>query len=308
MNDPRVAITFEFGSDDLDPCSSDVNVLYDVFDGTLTIAGLSHNLVFEATPLLGSVLTLSGLAVSLRSPSGFGSFPDRHAPDRVDFLRVDDSIWVSSTSLDADDAFEATALLDVLDEFCSWALAEAQQRHPCLTTNTQFTSWFSDTDCDDGQRPPDTTAPVVTSGDLRFEFEFDPDAPDPCDPHADLLYHVVTGDLVVRGPSVDLSARFGWIPLLNVAMQFASFPQRLAKPKSWAVLEFTESEDQLVFIRVDDTIRITASWTGDSVDVHVERVLAALSAFRTWAFTESVSRHPCLAERPAFRTLQREYA
>jgi len=76
------------------------------------------------------------------------------------------------------------------------------------------------------------------------------------------------------------SARFEFIPLLNVAMQFHDIAARLAKPKSFPVLEFTESEDQLVFIRLDDAVRITATWTGESVHVGVHTVRTALDEFR----------------------------
>ena len=307
---------FEFSPDDVDPRSDEVNVLDDAFIGRLTVSGLSDAVEFDSVPLLGTVLTLARISTSLAHPRGHGYLPNHHAADRLDFARVDDSIWISSTSTDDGSAAaaDAAAVLGALDAFCSWALTETRRRHPWLCANAHFVSWFgagptTGVHVDDVEFSARAAgAPPLSATSLRFGFEFESDQSDPCDPDLDLLWHVVTGDLIVTGPPIDLSARFQWIPLLNVAMQSHDIAARLAKPESFAVLEFTESEDQLVFIRLDDVVRITATWTGESVHIGVHTVRTALEEFRRWAFVEALRRHPCLEHSNEFCRLLNDYA
>lgn len=137
---------------------------------------------------------------------------------------------------------------------------------------------------------------------MRFGFDFEPTQHDPCNRRWNLFHHVLTGDLEVTAGSVDLSARFGWIPLLNVALQFAEIDRRLGDEHGFASLEFTESEDRLDFTRRDDRVRVSATYAEGSVEVPADRLRVELRRFSTWAADEALRRHPCLRRHPEFAT------
>ncbi len=141
---------------------------------------------------------------------------------------------------------------------------------------------------------------MATSATVRFGFAWEATQHDPCDRRWNLFHHVLTGDLLVEVGAVDLSARFGWVPLLNVAVQFEGIERRLADEHGFASLEFTESEDRLDFTRRDRRIRISATYVDTAAEVPADRMRSELRRFRSWAAEEARRRHPCLARRPEF--------
>ena len=65
----------------------------------------------------------------------------------------------------------------------------------------------------------------------------------------DLRYYAATGDIIFRKDQTDLSARWGWIPLIDFALALREIAEALAVTEGSETFEFTESEATLRFDR-----------------------------------------------------------
>jgi hypothetical protein len=101
---------------------------------------------------------------------------------------------------------------------------------------------------------------------------------------------------------VDLSARWGWVPVLDFAFGLAWVAQELDSRRS-ATFEFTESAAQLTFERHADVVEISASYAAGSLTIlHAEfRDLAREFARRV--VTDLAATHRGLLENPEIQRL-----
>jgi hypothetical protein len=115
----------------------------------------------------------------------------------------------------------------------------------------------------------------------------------------DLRYDAVLGSVIFRIDSVDLSARWGWIPLLDFALCLQQVALHLGSDESEAKFEFTESSDVIRFARTGSVIHVSCTYAVGVADV-------PLDAFRT-AVVSFAHRLVCASEQ-AFPSLRRSAA
>jgi hypothetical protein len=75
-----------------------------------------------------------------------------------------------------------------------------------------------------------------------------------------LRFYAATGDIVLRNDQADLSARWGWIPLIDFALALLEIIEALAVNDGSQTFEFTESDATLQFDRRGEEIAIRGSY------------------------------------------------
>jgi hypothetical protein len=111
----------------------------------------------------------------------------------------------------------------------------------------------------------------------------------------DLRYYVATGDLILRNDQTDLSARWGWIPLVDFALALREIADALSVTEGSRTFEFTESDATLQFERRGQNITISGSYALGTIAV-------PFTAFRDQArdFGERLDEE-LLAKRPELK-------
>src|SRR6266478_1771391 len=97
--------------------------------------------------------------------------------------------------------------------------------------------------------------------DFRLSEDWDEDFADMATvEETDLRYYVAQGDVVLGTDQTDLSADWGWIPLIDFALALREIAEALSESEGSETFEFTESEATLQFDRIGDEIVITSSY------------------------------------------------
>jgi hypothetical protein len=122
---------------------------------------------------------------------------------------------------------------------------------------------------------------------------------------ADLRYRIALGDVVLKEGSVDLSAPWGWIPLIDFVVGVRDLVHSLKMDGSEAEFEFTESEALLRFRRKGGKLAITASYANGEAVVPIPTVIEHLKKFEDDLRAELLTRYPELRRNPHFRKLMR---
>ena len=81
----------------------------------------------------------------------------------------------------------------------------------------------------------------------------------------DLRYYAATGDIILRNDQVDLSARWGWIPLVDFALALREIANALSVTEGSRIFEFTESDATIQFERRGQNITIGASYAAGTI-------------------------------------------
>ena len=76
----------------------------------------------------------------------------------------------------------------------------------------------------------------------------------------DLRYYAATGDIILHTDQTNLSARWGWIPLIDFALAMREIGEALAVREGSETFEFTESEAKLQFDRRGQEMTISGSY------------------------------------------------
>jgi hypothetical protein len=83
----------------------------------------------------------------------------------------------------------------------------------------------------------------------------------------ELRYYAATGDVILRNDQSDLSARWGWIPLIDFALAWREIAEVLAVTEGSETFEFTESDATLRFERRGEEIIIRGSYASGEITV-----------------------------------------
>jgi hypothetical protein len=83
----------------------------------------------------------------------------------------------------------------------------------------------------------------------------------------DLRYYAATGDIILRNNEIDLSARWGWIPLVDFALALRDIIKALEDAEGSQTFEFTESEATFQLNRSGQEIVISASFAPGEIAV-----------------------------------------
>lgn len=81
-----------------------------------------------------------------------------------------------------------------------------------------------------------------------------------------LRYECFLGDIAFVVDGVDFSARWGWVPVLDLALGLRSIAGALVEGEE-RVFEFTESDATIVFRRHGGTVEVTASYVDGAAEV-----------------------------------------
>jgi hypothetical protein len=111
----------------------------------------------------------------------------------------------------------------------------------------------------------------------------------------DLRYYAATGDIILRKDQTDLSARWGWIPLIDFALALREIAEALALTEGSETFEFTESEATIQFDRRGQEMTISGSYAPGEI-------IVPFTAFREQArdFARRLDAE-LLAQRPELR-------
>lgn len=120
----------------------------------------------------------------------------------------------------------------------------------------------------------------------------------------DLRYGVAFGDLILIVNGIDCSARWGWIPLLDVAVSLGDILAALtADPSASETFDFTENDSSINFLRSGESIRITTSDATCDASVPFTEFDTRVRDFVRKVFRDSLERFPTLGMNSVFRSL-----
>lgn len=126
-----------------------------------------------------------------------------------------------------------------------------------------------------------------------------------CASESDLLYSVFQGDIIFTVDSVDFSARWGWIPVLDFSRSILIAVLEL-DAESNTKFEFTDSDAVISFQRSHDVIKISATYTKGVAEESFAHLLSQVRQFAQRVFRDLGIKYPSLLENPLFIAYQTE--
>src|SRR5689334_7111529 len=75
-----------------------------------------------------------------------------------------------------------------------------------------------------------------------------------------IRYYIALGYVLLGNDRTDLSANWGWIPLVDFALALREIADALSETEGSELFDFTESEATLQFDRIGDRMTIMASY------------------------------------------------
>jgi hypothetical protein len=116
----------------------------------------------------------------------------------------------------------------------------------------------------------------------------------------ELRYYVATGDIIVRNDQADLSARWGWIPLIDFALALRKIAATLTIEEGRETFEFTESDATLQFDRHGHGMTITGSYAAGEISVSFTVFVDQAKDFARRLDAELVAKRPELKLNPVY--------
>jgi len=121
----------------------------------------------------------------------------------------------------------------------------------------------------------------------------------------DLRYSAASGDIVLQTDRTDLSANWGWIPLIDFALALREIAETLASAEASETFEFTESDATLEFERQGQDVAISGSYApGELIVVPLPVFREQVREFARRLDAELLAKHPELGKNPAYREFQ----
>jgi hypothetical protein len=121
----------------------------------------------------------------------------------------------------------------------------------------------------------------------------------------DFRFRFALGDLILASGPVDLSARWGWVPLIDFVMSAREILSLLEQRQAQAEFEFTESEATLAFTRQGADLIIRASYAEGEIKTSLSMFAEQLQEFERSLRLELEKRQPLLAHHAVFNQLWR---
>jgi len=119
---------------------------------------------------------------------------------------------------------------------------------------------------------------------------------------SELHYDQFLGDIIFRVDSSDMSASWGWIPVID----FAACLNRIAdelQPNRRESFEFTESEHRIDFTMREDIVEVHATYGGDLALVTRDELRRSTREFLRRVLDELSAKYPSLAANAVIRRL-----
>ncbi len=107
-----------------------------------------------------------------------------------------------------------------------------------------------------------------------------------------LRYDCFLGDVIFLVFEVDLSARWGWVPVLDLALGLDAVVDALGHDGAEKLFEFTESDATIAFRRAGDAVEIEASYVPGSARAGYVDLRSTTKQFLARAVHDLVRQHP----------------
>ena len=120
----------------------------------------------------------------------------------------------------------------------------------------------------------------------------------------ELRYYAATGDIIVRNDQADLSARWGWIPLIDFALALRKIAATLTIEQGRETFEFTESDATLQFDRHGHGMTITGSYAAGEITVSFTVFVDQAKDFARRLDAELVAKRPELKLNPIYEAFK----
>ncbi len=120
---------------------------------------------------------------------------------------------------------------------------------------------------------------------------------------SELHYDLFLGDIIFRADDSDMSAPWGWIPVIDFAACLSRIAEGL-QPNETKSFEFTESEHRIDFTMREGMIEIRATYSDQAVRVTRDELRRSTREFLRRVLDDLSARHPSLT---ANRAIQRLY-
>jgi hypothetical protein len=117
----------------------------------------------------------------------------------------------------------------------------------------------------------------------------------------DLRYYAATGDVILRNDQSDLSARWGWIPLIDFALACRKIAEVLAVTEGSETFEFTESDATLRFERRGQKIIIRGNYASGEITVPFTEFGEQVRDFARRLDVELLAKCPELRRNSAYQ-------
>jgi hypothetical protein len=117
----------------------------------------------------------------------------------------------------------------------------------------------------------------------------------------DLRYYAATGDIILRQDQTNLSARWGWIPLIDFALAMREIAEALAVAEGSETFEFTESEATLQFERRGEEVAISGSYAPGEIKIPFTTFDERARDFALRLDAELLAKRPELGQNPVYQ-------
>lgn len=114
---------------------------------------------------------------------------------------------------------------------------------------------------------------------------------------------VFIGDVIIKDDRVDLSARWGWIPILHFAGQFTRIANDIGNLED-SEYEFTEYPHKIFFHREDNFVSITASYAPGTIRVGFEEFTLNVRKLLLNALEDIKDLYPGIVNAPAIKEIE----
>lgn len=119
-----------------------------------------------------------------------------------------------------------------------------------------------------------------------------------------LRYDFFLGNLLLRVDGVDLSARWGWIPLLDAAASLYWIVRELESGKQQSCFEFTEGEGTIQFERGPrGELWISSSYAIGRACVDIAAFETAVLDFSRRVLMDALNKYPSLRHNAGLKNL-----
>jgi hypothetical protein len=117
----------------------------------------------------------------------------------------------------------------------------------------------------------------------------------------DLRYCAATGDIILRKDQTDLSAKWGWITLIDFALALREIGEALAVTEGTETFEFTESDATLQFNRRGEEMTISGSYAAGEITVPFAAFGEQVRDFARRLDAELLAKRPELRLNPVYQ-------
>jgi len=141
--------------------------------------------------------------------------------------------------------------------------------------------------------------------DFRLSEDWDEDFADLANvEETDLRYYVALGDVMLGRGQIDLSASWGWIPLIDFALALLEIADALSAAEGSETFEFTESEATLQFDRAGEEVTITSSYAPGEIRAPLHEFRNKVDDFARRLDKALLDKHPELELNPEYQRLR----